>query len=223
MRSITQPLSGKFHRLNEIIWELEQGVSSRANLTFSPTKYALSPHTNTFKHSHTQNESCVSILPSMALCFFYSKPFNHQTDTVSCHRSYIGLWRVYVLNLAERLHISTFFCNISRGYSVADVLGLRVRQQCVVVCGSQLGSQQRCWSGRSSAQPQSGSPQGPGFTGTINNHKWHVPSVLCPRLHWAYLFCGCRLQSRPVYAHWVGWWGGVGGACIGMGLAQEQQ
>lgn len=80
-------------------------------------------HTHTHLHSHHQ--SCVSISPSMALCS-QQHPFNHQTDTVSRHCSYkVSTW------LSDCMHSSPFV-NISRGYSAAGVLGLHVRQECVV-------------------------------------------------------------------------------------------
>lgn len=63
----------------------------------------------------------------------------------------------------------------------------------------------------SEAQPCD--PWGPGFRGRINNDMWHVSSVLCQWLHWAYLFCGCRLQSKPVYALWVGQTASLRGKC----------
>lgn len=53
------------------------------------------------------------------------------------------------------------------------------------------------------AESKSGGPWGPVFTGAINNNKWNVPTVLRLRLHWAYIFCGCRFESRPVSAQAV--------------------
>ena len=64
MRSITQCLCGKFHSLNDISWGLEQGVSSRANLTLLRTKKgpkhlqtSADTHTHTHTHAHTHLQS----------------------------------------------------------------------------------------------------------------------------------------------------------------------
>lgn len=55
-------ISSKFHSLNEITLEQEQGVSSRASLTFSAPKHARSSLANTSKqahiHLHTPSNLC---------------------------------------------------------------------------------------------------------------------------------------------------------------------
>lgn len=43
------------------------------------------------------------------------------------------------------------------------------------------------------SEAKQSNPQGPDIRWMINNDIWHVSSVSCQLLHWAYLFCGCRL------------------------------
>lgn len=88
-------VSSKFHSLNEITWELEHGVPSRAKShTLSCKTRPARKHppnqctqTDTHTHSYTHTVKAVSLSPSMAL-FSTAKPFNPPTDTVSHHCSH---------------------------------------------------------------------------------------------------------------------------------------
>lgn len=69
-------VSSKFHSLNEITWELEHGVPSRAKShTLSCKTRPARKHppnqctqTDTHTHSYTHTVKAVSLSPSMALC-----------------------------------------------------------------------------------------------------------------------------------------------------------
>lgn len=81
--------------------------------------------------------------------------------------------RGHVLNLVEQLHTLLFGRLISGGHCVAA----GVLELCLSVCvcdGSVLLYVDCCLASSRDAdlvEAQPGSPQGPGFTGTINNHK----------------------------------------------------
>lgn len=141
MRSITEPLSGKFHSQNEITWKLEQRVSSRANSTFSPPKCTTALCTNTFKqaHTHLYTHAIKDVFQFHHhwLCVLNSKPFNQLTDTViisapiKCDDSvdYQPAW-------------ASAYIDLPTTYSVAAVVRLPARLQSAAVCGSLPGSQQ---------------------------------------------------------------------------------
>lgn len=148
------------------------------------------PHAHTSEHART-TQRCTH---SIKLCF----NFTTNVFSTANHLIMKQIQSVVTVDImpAESIHSqpvhSSSFAIFLGGYSVGSMCNYSVLLLllCVDLCQASL---RRCWSGTASAQSQSGSPRGPGFTGMINNNKWQVPSVLCLRLHWAYLFCGCRL------------------------------
>lgn len=88
-------VSSKFHSLNEITWELEHGVPSRAKShTLSSKTRPARKHppyqctqTDTHTQLHSHRKSCFTFTINGSL-FSTAKPFNHPTDTVSHHCSY---------------------------------------------------------------------------------------------------------------------------------------
>lgn len=194
-------VSSKFHSLNEITWELEHGVPSRAKShTLSCKTRPARKHppnqctqTDTHTHSYTHTVKAVSLSPSMALC---SLQQNHLITR--------QIQSVITAHTDWGLH-TFLFCAIQAIVQMG-VLRLHVRlRACSCVCLD-------AWLPAEMVEP--GDPQGRGFTGAINNRKWHVPSVLCPQLHWAYLFCGCLLQSRPLCVGWSWRWVWGGDAAV---------
>lgn len=129
-------VSSKFHSLNEITWELEHGVPSRAkshtlsSKTLPARKHPPNQCTHTQLHSH--RKSCFAFTINGSL-FSTAKPFNHPTDTVSHHCSY--RLRIAYVPLSVRYRL---FCR----WGSSDYMCDSVR---VPVCVLMLGSQQR-WS-----------------------------------------------------------------------------
>lgn len=144
------PLSGKFHSLNEITWELEQGVSSRAELTFSPPKYAPSrsrKHLRTSTHTHIYTHTIKAVFQ-----------FHHQWLSVlsSIHLITRQIQSVVTAHIKSQPGLATACIPLPLWIFLEAILrqvssGCMCDRSVLFVCGSLFGSQQRCWSGRVSA------------------------------------------------------------------------
>lgn len=95
----------------------------------------------------------------------------------------------------------SIFCSLllflSRGHSVAGVL-VCVRKIAVSLFLSQSRDADLVEEPSTVVRREAASP------GPINNHKWHVPSVLCPQLHWAYFFfffCAVAFNQGGLFLH----------------------